>query len=424
MIGAILLVAFLLLLGLGVPVVVVLLLVTFAAFLSMDVGTFAMAQRTVVGVDSFILLAIPLFILTGSLMNATGMSRRLFTFAGTIVGHWRGGLAQVNVMTSIFMGGISGSSTADAAVTARVLVPAMVRAGYDPGFSGAITATSSMVSPIIPPSIAMIIYGTLANVSIGALFVAGVIPGIFLGVSLSIYVAIVSRRRNFGSGDRAPLREVWKAAGSAGLGLLVPIIIVGGIRFGIMTPTEAGALAVIYVLLVGLVFYREIRLFDLPRILREAVLDSGVILVIIAAASPLGWLLTVRRVPQAIAGSVGALTDNPVLFLLAVNVILLIAGALVESTAVMIMLTPVLAPIAVAVGVDPVHFGIVLIVNLMVGTVSPPFGNSVFVTAAIAQIPVESIFAAILRILPVVLLVLLVLTYLPGSYLWAIDLLG
>lgn len=425
MAAAIVFVAFLVGMGAGVPIAAALLIVTFLAFqTSPTLGIDVMTQRTIAGVNNFILLAIPLFVLTGSLMNATGMSKRLFALAEAVVGHLRGGLAQVNVLASIFMGGISGSSTADAAMTARVLVPPMLRGGYERGFSGAVTAGSAMVSPILPPSIAMILYGTIANVSLGAMFVAGIIPGILLGGSLAFYVGFVSRKKEYRSAsERASFGLIWKRFRSAGLGLLVPVLIIGGIRFAVMTPTEAGAVAVIYVLLVGVVVYREIRLRDLYQVLLDAVIDTGIILIIIAAASPLAFYLTAQRIPQGIAESAGALSENPLVFLLVVNLFLLVAGSLIEATALIIMVTPVLAPMAVLVGVDLIHFGIIMIVNVLIGTITPPFGQSVFVVAAIGEIPAEEIFGVVLRMLPILLVVLLVLTYAPDSYLWVVDVL-
>lgn len=420
---AVIFVAFLVGMGIGIPIAAALLLVTFVAFqASPSLGIDVMTQRTVAGVNNFILLAIPLFVLTGSLMNATGMSKRLFALAEAIVGHLRGGLAQVNVLASVFMGGISGSSTADAAMTARVLMPPMARGGYSRGFAGAITAGSAMVSPVLPPSIAMILYGTIANVSLGAMFIAGIVPGVLLGGTLAGYVWYVSRKRGYRSAsERASLALIWKRFRSAGLGLLVPVLIIGGIRFAVMTPTEAGAVAVVYVLLVGLAVYRQIRVRDLYQVLLGAVIDTGIILIIIAAASPLAFYLTAQRIPQRIAESAGALSDNPLVFLLMVNLFLLAAGALIEATALIIMVTPVLAPMAVLVGVDLVHFGVVMIVNVLIGTISPPFGQSVFVVSAIGEVPAEEVFADVLRMLPVLLAILLVLTYAPDSYLWVVD---
>ena len=417
---------FLLLMLAGIPVVAALAASSAVAlFLLAGVPAVSLTHSAVFGVDKFVLLSIPLFIRTGELMNASGISKRLCDLASALVGHLRGGLAQVNVVANLFLGGISGSSSADAALTTKVLVPVMIARGYSAGFSGAITATSAMLGPIIPPSIAMILYGSIANVSIGNLFIAGIIPGLLITVALGVTVWIISAKRGYrGEHSRAPAAEVIRRLTDAIWALLLPVLVLGGIGFGLVTPTEAGAAAAVYSAIVGSIIYRTIRIADYPHILLNAAADTGVIMLIVAVAATFTFLITLLGIPQQIAQQIAAYGSNAALFIALVNLAMLVAGMLMEATALLLLTAPILVPIAIRLGIDPVHFGLVLIVNLMIGTLSPPFGQSAFIVSAIGRIPVERIFGDILRLLPALILVLLVISYVPESFLWLVRLLG
>ena len=417
---------FLALMFAGVPVVAALAASSVVAFFLLDgVPAVALTQTAVFGIDKFVLLSVPLFILTGELMNASGISKRLFDLASALVGHLRGGLAQVNVVANLLLGGISGSSSADAALTTKVLVPVMIARGDSAGFSGAITATSAMLGPVIPPSIAMILYGSIANVSIGNLFIAGIIPGFMIAGSLGLTVWIISIKRGYrGEHQRAPLREVLRRLADAGWALILPVIVVLGIGLGVVTPTEAGAMAAVYSALVGSLVFRAIRLKDYPAILQNAAIDTGVVMLIVAVAATFTFLITLLGIPQFVAQQVAVYGSTAFLFLAVVNLALLFAGMLMEATALLLLTAPILVPMAVRLGIDPVHFGMVMVVNIMIGTVTPPFGQSVFIVSVIGRIPAERIFADVMRLMPALVLVLLVVSYFPGSFLWLVRLLG
>jgi len=418
--------AFLLLMLLGAPVVAALAGGSVAALLLLDgLPAVSLTQTGVFGIDKFVLLSIPLFILAGELMNASGISERLFGLASALVGHLRGGLAQVNVVANLLLGGISGSSSADAALTTKILVPQMVERGYSPGFAGALTATAAMLGPIIPPSIAMILYGSVANVSIGNMFIAGVVPGLLVALSLGVTVWLVAVRRGYrGEHARAPLKEVLRRLGEAGWALALPVMVVIGIGFGVITPTEAGATAAVYAALVGSFVYRSIRLADYPALLVSAAVDTGVVMLVVAVAATFTFLITLLGVPQQLAQQIVAYGGGAATFILLVNLALLFAGMLMEATALLLLTAPILVPIAVRLGIDPIHFGIIMVVNIMVGTLTPPFGQSAFIVSAIGRIPIERIFANILLLLPAVLAVLLIVSYVPESFLWLVRLLG
>lgn len=424
MIGAALILVFLALLFFGVPIVAGIAIVSLAGILLLgDVPLVVIAQTIAGRTSSLALLAIPLFLLMGGLMNAGGISRRFFDLASALVGHLRGGLAQVDVLTSALMGGLSGSSAADASLTSKVLVPAMVRHGYDPHFAASVTASTAIVAPLIPPSIGMIIYASLANVSVGALFVAGILPGLALTLLFGLTVGYISRRRNYRSAHaRAPFREVVRTALDALWALVLPFVVVAGIRFGIFTATEAAAVGALYTLVIGLFVYRELSLSQLPGIIRQTAVETGVVMLIIGVSAPLAWYLTVAQIPQAILGQVNLL-QNPLLFLVAVNALLLLFGMVLEATSLLILAAPILAPVAAALGIDPVHFGLIVVLNVQIGTITPPVGQLVYIVSAVTKIDAEGIFVAGLRLLPSALAILIVITYFPGSFMWLVELL-
>lgn len=412
--------------ALGVPIVAALGLASVLGLvLTTDLSLLVIVQRMAATLDNFVLLAIPLFILAGVLMNAGGITERLYRFSLVLCGHLVGGLAQVNVLLSVLFGGLSGSSSADAAAEGKMLVPIMVRAGYSREFAAAITAVSSIVAPVIPPSITMIIYSSITGASVGRLFIAGIIPGLLMALAMGLVVHRISLRRGYGRDrKRATFREVVQAARDSFWGLLMPVIIVVGIRFGIFTATEAAGIAAIYALLVGMFIHRELRWTDLPAVLVETARDSGVVMMIIAAAAPFAWTLAQARVPQTVTEQVLAFTANPYLFLLVVNLFLLFMGCIMEVTALLVVLVPVLAPPAFALGIDPVVFGLILTVNLNLGTVTPPFGQVTFLTAAVTGVSGEKIFRESLPFIWAVGAVLLLVTYTPWSYMWLVDLVG
>ncbi|RVT82739.1 TRAP transporter large permease [Rhodobacteraceae bacterium CCMM004] len=382
-------------------------------------------QRLVSVTQSFPILAVPLFILAGILMNHSGMTRRLMALADSLVGHQTGGLAQVNVTLSVLMGGMSGSSNADAAMQAKILVPEMEAKGYDRAFSGAVTAASSVIAPIIPPGIGMVIYGFLADVSIGRLFLAGIVPGLMMGVALMVVVTIISRKRGYlpSRPVRATGRERWRALYESLWALGLPVGIVGGIRFGILTPTEAGAMAVFYALFVGFFVFREMKLSDMPAILSDAVLSTAIIMFIICAAQAFGFYMSWERIPTVAGEILLSLTDDPVLMLLAINLFLVGVGMLVEGTAALIILTPLLAPLAASVGIDPVHFGIVMVVNLTIAAVTPPVGTLIYTTSSIIKVDIGAFVRESLPLLAALFTVLLLISLVPGIVLFLPNLL-
>lgn len=410
----------------GVPIFVALGLTSVVGIgLTHDVPFAAIAAKTASASDSFILLAIPLFMLAGSLMSHGGIARRLFDLARVLVGHTSGGLAQVNVAMSVLNGGISGSSAADAALDCKVIVPQMRADGYPAAFSGAITAASGMLANIIPPSIAMLIYASLANVSVGKLFVAGIVPGILLALAMSFTAYRTCRRMNYGTrAPRASLPEIGAAFRKSAFALAIPVVVVGGIRFGVFTPTEAGAVAVAITLILGLFVYRELHLRDLPGILTRTAVDTGVIMLIISFSAPVSLVLAYNHVPQQVAAFFAAFGSGEVVFLLAVNVFLLVGGALMEGVTLLILTAPLFAAVANSLGIDPIHFGIVVIVNVVLGAITPPFGQIVFMVSSLTGTKPEEIFGQVLRFLPLLFAVLGIVTYLPQTFLWTVELFG
>ena len=404
-----------------VPIAFALILSTLSYFvISSDLPFIAVVQRLIGGLESVPLLCIPFFITAGVFMNYTGISRRLVSFAEVLTGHLPGGLAQVNVVLSTLMGGLSGSNLADAAMQSKILVPEMVKRGYSPAFSAAVTAASALITPIIPPGIALIIYGYVGNVSIGRLFLAGVVPGILTCGLMMVSVHVMSVRRGYRPSRprRATAGEVLRSGRTALLALALPLIIIVGIRFGIFTPTEAGSVAVVYAFILGTLVYREMKRSELKKALIESVSATANIMLIIAAASGFSKVLTWERVPHVITEAVTGAVSGPAMFLLLVNLFLLILGMFLEGNAALIVLTPILIPVAKAFGVDPVHFGVVFIFNLSVGTITPPMGTVMFTTCSITGVKIEDFVREAVPFWLVLLVCLLVITYVPAVSLW------
>lgn len=373
------------------------------------------------GTDSFPLMAVPFFVLAGALMNAGGITRRLVSFANVLVGHIRGGLALVNVVASMFFAGITGAAVADTSAIGSVLIPAMEEEGYDPDYSAAITAASSTLGPIIPPSIPMIIYGVSAEQSIAALFLAGLIPGLLVGLALMGMAYVLSGKAGGRVRGTRPGRfhhEVFRGLRDAVLALFMPAFILGGILAGVFTPTEAAAIAVLYAFVVGRFVYGELRLAQLPGLMLESVVITAVIMFIIANAAIFGWLVASMQMPQKILELVTGLVSNRWMILLLINVFLLLVGTFMETTASLIILTPVFLPLAMELGIDPIHFGAIMVLNLVIGLTTPPLGVCLFISSGIAGISLERISRAIVPFLIVAILVLLLVTYIPGLSMW------
>jgi C4-dicarboxylate transporter, DctM subunit len=403
----------------GVPISIALaigaILFLLNSHLPLQVLTLQMFQST----TSFPLMAIPFFILAGDLMSRTGVTMRLMTFAKIIVGRIRGGLSQVMVATGTIFAGLSGSAVADTAAMAKVLGPDMVREGYDRDYVASLSACCGVLGPVIPPSTMMIIYGATMNVSIGALFVGGIFPGLLLAALIMIMAYIIAVRNNHPKGAASfSFLILLKGFKDAALALLMPLIIIFGIRGGIFTPTEGGAIAVFYSLVLGFLVFRSLSIKDLMESLVTSGITSSIIMLIVASSNPFGWILSIERIPQVMAQLVTGITTDPILILLVINMFLLFVGMFMETAAIIMLLGPILAPIAVSVGIDPVHFGVLMVVNLTIGMATPPVGVNLFVAAPIMGTTLERITKSIIPFLGAMLLALVLITYIPQIVLW------
>ena len=373
-------------------------------------------------INKFPLAAIPFFILAGNLMETGGISRRLVEFAKSIVGGVQGGLPMTCVLTCMIFAAVSGSSVATTFAVGAILIPALIKHGYPTSYAAALQATSAELGVIIPPSIPMILYGVSAEVSIGELFIAGFGPGIFIGLSLMAFVWAYCKLKGWGKNDGDGRLSFGRATWQAALALLMPVIILGGIYGGIFTPTEAAAVAVFYALVVGMLIYREINLASLMVVLRKSVISSAVIMFIIANAGLFAFLITRAGVPDAIGRWLEAVLQSPMLFLLGVNAALFVIGMFIETSAAIIVLAPILAPVAMHFGIDPVHFGMIMVVNLALGMITPPFGVNLFAACTVAKISLDRIIPHLLPFVLVILACLMVITYVPALSLTLRDL--
>ncbi len=364
-------------------------------------------------INKFPLAAIPFFILAGNLMETGGISRRLVEFAKSIVGGVQGGLPMTCVLTCMIFAAVSGSSVATTFAIGAILIPALIKHGYPTSYAAALQATSAELGVIIPPSIPMILYGVSAEVSIGELFIAGFGPGLLISAALMLFVWVYCKWKGWGKNDGEGRLSFGKATWQAGWALLMPVIILGGIYGGVFTPTEASAVAVFYALIVGVVIYREIGLKDLYAILRKSVVSSSVIMFIIANAGLFAFLITRAGVPEAIGMWLQDVLKSPTMFLLGVNAALFIIGMFIETSAAIIVLAPILAPVAVHFGVDPVHFGLIMVVNLALGMITPPFGVNLFAACTVARISLDQIVRHLIPFVLVILGCLMVITYVP-----------
>jgi len=386
----------------------------FAFLFISGIPAIVVPQKIAMAANSFPLLGAPLFILMGNLMNASGITLRIFDFAKAIVGWMRGGLCQANIVGSVIFAGMSGSAVADAAGLGTVEIEAMKREGYDAETAGAITAASATIGPIIPPSLPMIVYGVAAETSIGALFVAGIIPGLLMAGALMLMVRYVAIRRGLPRHPFEGTRALWIAFKRAFWALMAPVVLLGGLFSGVFTPTEAAAVAVVYALVLGFFVYREFRLADLPRLILDTVETTGVVMALVMTASLLGYCISLSRLPQEFGGWLTGLTTSPLLFLVIVNVLLLVVGCFMEALAAMLVLIPILVPVALKLGIDPVQFGLIFVLNLMIGTITPPVGVVLYVTAKVANVPFERMAKAVLPYLVPLFAVLVAITVWPA----------
>ena len=410
------------LIALGAPVYVALGLSSLVYVLGDGMNGAAAIHTMVNGLNSFPLIAIPFFILAGHLMNASGFTERIFALARAVIGWAPGGLGHVNIGASVIFAGMSGAAVADAGGLGAVEIKAMRDAGYDRGFAVGVTAASSTIGPIIPPSLPLIIYGVIAEVSIGRLFAAGLLPGLLMAVALMVMVHWIAVRRRFVREPLPAFRATLNAVGAALLPLLTPLIIVGGIVLGIFTPTEAAIAAVAYTILVGAFIYRSL---NWQKILDAAVATidtTAAVLMIVASAALFAWILTVNQVADGIAAGLLSMTANKTVVLLLIMLLVLAVGLFVETIAAITILAPLVLPVAIAVGIDPVHLGIVFVLNLMIGLLTPPIGMVLYVLAKVSRTPFEECVRAVVPFLVPLIAVLLLLVFVPGIALWAPDL--
>lgn len=372
-------------------------------------------ERMIDGLDSYPFLAVPFFIMAARFMNSAGITHRIFDFALSLVGHIKGGLGHVNIVASMIFSGMSGAAVADTAGLGLIEIKAMIKEGYSRAMSAAITAASAIIGPIIPPSITLVIYGVLAEVSVGRLFLAGVLPGIVMGFALMcmVYYLAASGREVMPTRPRQSLCEIWVSFKKAFFTLLAPIILLGGIAGGVVTPTEAGVVAVIYAIILG-IFYREIIFRHLPGILGETAEQTAAVMFLLAGATIFGWILTVERVPMTVTVFMLGLTDNPHLILLLINILLLGLGMFLNSSTILVLTIPVFNPMIMALGIDPVHFGIIMTLNVMIGMLTPPLGVCLYIAADIAEAPFEKVFKAVIPFYIPLIICLLLVTYFPG----------
>ncbi|MHA6251834.1 TRAP transporter large permease [Oceanobacillus sp. CAU 1775] len=379
-------------------------------------------QRLFTSIDSFTLLAVLFFILAGKLMEVGGISKRLVDFAYSLVASMTGGLGMAAVVACMFFASLSGSGVATVAAIGAIMIPAMVAKGYDKGFSSSTVAAAGELGVIIPPSIPLILYGVAAGVSIKDMFFAGIVPGIMIGISFMIIVFVVSKIKGYSGEGKIEFREIFVSFKDAILALLMPIIILGGIYLGIFTPTESAVVACVYALIISLFVYKEMKWKDLPKVFYDAALTSSIILIIIANAGLFSWILTSDMVPQAAATWFGEVSSNPIIFLLIINVLLFIVGMFFDSGAAILIIAPILVPVAISYGIDPVHFGIIMIVNLAMGMITPPFGVNLFMVSQVANISIERLMKYTSIFVAVMIINILILSYVPQLSLWLPEL--
>ncbi|CAM3288537.1 TRAP transporter large permease [Brevibacillus invocatus] len=417
---------FLLFLLMGIPISLVLGMITICYFFLVGNTTLLTStpMRLFSGLENFGLLAVPLFMLAGELMNGGGITTRLVQFARVFIGHVRGGLAYVTVVANMFLASILGSANAQAAMMSKVMVPEMEKEGYNKEFSSALTLASSIIAPIIPPSMIFIIYGTLSGSSIGGLFMAGIIPGIIYGIGFISLIAYMGYKNNYPKSERATAKEMVKSTVSVLPALLVPIVIIFGILSGAFTATESAGIACLIAFIVGAFLYRELDLKKLPQIFINTVISTATVTFLIAMANIFGWMIAFEQIPQLIANSMLSISDSPFVFLLLVNIFLLLIGMILDGIAALIILVPVLMPLVTAFQIDPIHFGVIICINLTIGLLTPPVGTGLFIVSSIAEVRFERLVKATMPFLIVAIVILFIITYWSDAVLLVPRLLG
>lgn len=414
----ILFIALAILLLLNVPIAVALGLSTALSLWYSDLPLTIVVQRMLSSNDSFPLMAIPFFIMAGSCMSQGGVSKRLVIFADSLFGWLTGGLGIVAQITGIFFSAISGSSAATTAAVGGVLFPEMEKRGYDRSFSAAIIAAAGETGIIIPPSVPMVVYGVIAGVSIGDMFLAGVVPGLLMGIALCFLIYFKSKKMGYGGEKFKGGANVLRSFREAIWGLLMPVIILGGIYGGIFTATEAAVVAVVYGLVVGFLIYKDLKISDLPKIFESTVIGTAVVMFIMNAAGLFSWVITREQFPAQLAAYFISLSSDPIVYLMLINVLLFIVGCLLNASAAITILTPILAPIAIKLGIDPVFFGVIMTTNLAIGCITPPVGVDLFVASSISKVSMTRLSSAIVSFVLVLVVVQLVITYIPGLVMW------
>jgi C4-dicarboxylate transporter DctM subunit len=380
-------------------------------------------QRMFTSVDSSSFLAVPLFIIAGEVMSKGSVAKKIFDFANSLVGHIPGGLGHVNVLGSVFFAGMSGSAAADAAGLGALEIEAMTQAGFDRDFSCAMTAASACIGPIIPPSILMIIYGMLTEASVTQLFLGGIIPGLLMAIGLMIYAFIQSKRKNYPRQPWPSFKIVWRELRKSFFALITPFIIMGGIVGGVFTPTEAAVMAVFYTLFVSFFIHRDMKLCELPQVFLRAAVTCSTVMLIVACASLFAWLVTMFRLPNSMHAFLIQYISSPYILLLMINIVLLIAGMFENGSGALVMFVPVFYPLIVSYGIDPVHFGVMCVFNLVIGGLTPPVGIVLFITATVGKIPIERLVKALLIPIAILVAVLMIVTYIPSVVLFVPSLL-
>lgn len=407
----------------GLPVAFALGISSLVYLLMLDISLTIIPQRMFAGIDTFVLLCIPGFVLAGNLMNVGNITEHIIRFSNALLGHIRGGLGMANVGGSVIFGGISGTAVGDAASFGSVMIPGMAKAGYDKPFAAAVTAASSTIAPMLPPSVPMIIVGSLSGISVGSMFLAGVIPGLMLCIAMMITVYVIAVRRGYPREPRASLRHLLREGRSAFWALLMTVIILYGIIGGFFTPTEASIVASFYALVVGSLVYKGITWRNLREVLSETVLTSASLMLLVGFANLFGWILTSEQIPQMIATLILGISDNPLVVILIINLLLLLIGAFMETIAALLILFPALLGVATGVGIEPIHFAIIMVLNLMIGLSTPPVGVCLFVVAGIGKLPMLTVARALMPFLFCNLIVLLLVSYIPALSLWLPSLL-
>lgn len=408
----------------GTPIAFSLGLVSLGGVVISGFPPMVVIQRMFTGADSIALIAIPLFMFAGELMFQGGMSKRLVNFADTLIGHFPSGLAMVSILACMFFAAITGSAIAATAAIGGIMIPLMKEKGYENTFSAPLLACGGSIGPIIPPSIPLLLYGVMANVSVGKLFIGGFVPGVLMGLGLMIYSYYVGKKRNYkGRETKAPTGEILKSAKDAFLALLMPVIIIGGIMSGKFTATESGAIAVFYAIVVGMFVYRELKMENMFQVLVNCAKSTGQVLIVVAFASLFTWIITVNQIPQQISAYLSSAISNKIMLLLVINIILLIAGTFIDTTSALVIFAPLFIPLVTAFDVDLIHFGLIMAVNLTIGMCTPPLGVCLFVSGSIAKVSLKEQMRDLLPMVGILIIILLIITYIPQTVLFLPNLL-